>query len=85
MTGRKERIEAILQEMLQPTHLEVVNETAAHHGHAGDDGSGESHFCVIVAAPMFEGKTRVERHRMINEALAGLFAEGLHALRIVTK
>lgn len=85
MKDRKARIEAVLTEKMTPTHLEVINETAAHHGHAGDDGSGESHFCVVISSPLFQGQGRVACHRIVNEALKDFFAEGLHALRIVIK
>lgn len=67
---------------LAPTHLEVVNESALHRGHAGDDGSGESHFRVVVESPAFVGRSRVERQRMVNRAVADLLAERVHAFAI---
>ncbi len=67
---------------LSPTHLEVVNESAQHRGHMGDDGSGESHFRVVVESAAFAGTSRVARQRLVNHALADLLAERIHALAI---
>ena len=67
---------------LAPTHLEVVNDSATHRGHAGDDGSGESHFTVVIESPAFTGASRVERQRMVNKALGNLLSERIHALGI---
>jgi BolA family transcriptional regulator, general stress-responsive regulator len=77
-----EIIEERLRASLQPTRLIVSNDSAQHRGHAGDDGSGESHFSVTVEAAAFAGKSRVERQRMINSALRDLLAERVHALAI---
>src|SRR5262245_44093483 len=52
---RADLIKARLQESLKPQHLELVNESARHRGHAGDDDSGESHFKLIVVSSHFEG------------------------------
>src|SRR3546814_6156556 len=68
-------ITARLTQALTPTRLEVINDSAGHRGHAGDDGSGESHFTVIVESPVFEGQSRVARQRMVNKALGALMAE----------
>ncbi len=65
-----------------PTELEVVDESHLHQGHSGYREGGESHFRVRIAAKAFAGKSRIEAHRMINQALAGEFAEGMHALAI---
>ena len=70
-----------LREALQPTHLEVVNESHKHAGHAGDDGSGESHWHVIVASPDFAGKSRIARHRLVHAAL-GDATDRIHALSL---
>ncbi|MBO9713363.1 BolA family protein [Sphingomonas sp.] len=67
---------------LDPSHLEVINDSAQHAGHRGDDGTGESHFTVIVESAAFEGQSRVARQRMVNHALADLLAERIHALAI---
>ena len=75
-------IEALLTEALQPTRLEVVNESAHHSGHSGDDGSGESHFAVIIERPKFAGVSRVMRQRMVNQALGDIPGDRVHALAI---
>lgn len=67
---------------LAPTALEVVNESALHTGHLGDDGSGESHFRVAIEAPAFAGLSRVARQRLVNRALAELLDGRIHALAI---
>lgn len=77
-----EIIHARLTAALAPSHLEVINDSHHHAGHSGDDGSGESHWTVVVEAHAFAGKSRVERQRMINHALADLLAERIHALAI---
>ncbi|MEM7710687.1 MAG: BolA family protein [Pseudomonadota bacterium] len=68
-----------LSEALAPTRLEVVNESHRHAGHAGDDGSGESHWHLVVSSPAFAGKTRVARHRMVHAALGDVMPR-IHAL-----
>lgn len=70
---------------LSPDQLLVSNDSASHHGHAGDDGSGESHFSVTIVAPAFAGKSRVERQRMVNHALGDLLRDSIHALAIKAK
>ena len=77
-----EEITRRLNRLLSPTHLEVINESALHSGHMGDDGSGESHFRVIVESPRFSGVSRLERQRMINRELADLLEHRVHALAI---
>jgi BolA protein len=71
-----------LTEALGPTHLRVINDSARHHGHAGDDGSGESHFTVEIEAPAFAGMSRLGRQRAVNAALGDLMRERIHALAI---
>jgi BolA protein len=75
-------IEARLTSALSPERLVVSNDSAQHRGHMGDDGSGESHFSVTIEAAAFAGKSRVERQRMVNAALADLLAQRIHALAI---
>ena len=75
-------IEIRLTQALGPTQLVVTNDSAMHSGHAGDDGSGESHFTVEVVAPIFAGMNRVQRQRAINDALRDLLRERIHALAI---
>ena len=79
--SRKIRIEQRLTALFSPQRLEVIDESAAHAGHAGAVG-GESHFRVRMVAAQFAEKTRIARHRMIHDALAPIFADGLHALAI---
>ena len=74
-----------LTEALDPAHLVVSNDSAKHRGHAGDDGSGESHFSVEVVSAKFEGMNRVQRQRAVNAALADLLVESIHALAIKAK
>ena len=82
-TGRiAPEIERRLRAALDPAHLVVTNDSARHRGHAGDDGSGESHFTVEVVAQRFAGMSRVERQRAVNSALADLLRDHIHALAI---
>ena len=77
-----DRIRARLTEAFAPVELEVIDESGRHKGHAGARPEGETHFRVQIVAEAFRSKTRVDAHRMINEALATEFAGGLHALAI---
>jgi BolA protein len=74
-----------LQAIFAPTHLNVIDETNQHHGHAGWKESGETHFKVEITADIFIGKSRVERQRMVYAALADDLAAGVHALALVVK
>lgn len=67
---------------LDPTNLQVLNESHLHAGHMGDNGTGESHFRVEVEAAAFAGLGRVARQRLVNRALADLLATRIHALAI---
>jgi BolA family transcriptional regulator, general stress-responsive regulator len=76
-----------LQERLAPTLVEVLDESAAHLGHAGQDGTGAgTHFRVRIASPAFEGKAKVARHRLVYDALRDFIDRdhGVHALAIET-
>lgn len=76
-------LQSRLEQALQPTLLEVIDESGLHAGHAGANGLGfGSHFRVRVAAPAFSGKTRVACHRLVYDALQQEIAAGLHALAI---
>jgi BolA protein len=78
-------LEARLRATLQPTMLEVIDESAAHAGHAGANAEGYgTHFRVRIASPLFEGKPRVARHRLVYDALQLFIAQGLHAIAIET-
>lgn len=78
----QQEMEARLVAALAPTRLVVTNDSARHRGHAGDDGSGESHFTVEIEAPAFAGMTRLERQRAVNQALGDLLRDRIHALAI---
>ena len=71
-----------LTRALQPTRLDIVNESDLHAGHRNSPGTGESHFRVLVVSPAFAGKSRVDRHRLINEILAMELKGSVHALAI---
>ena len=75
-------IETLLEQAFAPFRLEVVNDSAKHHGHAGDDGSGESHFTVVIESVAFAGKNRLERQRLVNRALGDIPGNRVHALAI---
>ena len=76
-------IDQRLRERLQPGALQVLDESAEHAGHAGANGTGfGTHFRVRIASPLFEGKTRVQRHRLVYDALQDFIDQGLHALAI---
>ena len=76
------RITEKLRDALDPVELDVWNESAAHAGHAGSPGTGNSHFRVRVVSSRFVGTKPVERHRMIYTILAEELASGVHALAI---
>lgn len=71
-----------LTQALKPDSLAVINDSAKHRGHMGDNGTGESHFTVEVVSPLFAGQSRVARQRLVNSALGDLLAEKVHALAI---
>jgi BolA protein len=71
-----------LSEAFVPESLDVQDESHLHEGHAGHRQGGESHFRVYIVSDAFKGKSRVERHRLINAALAGELAGSVHALAI---
>ena len=75
-------IETRLTVALSPLRLDVINDSAKHSGHMGDDGSGESHFTVEIESAAFAGKSRLERQRMVNAALGDLPGQKVHALAI---
>lgn len=75
-------ITARLTAALAPSKLDVINDSAKHRGHMGDDGSGESHFTVVIESAAFAGKSRLERQRMVNRALGDIMVERVHALAI---
>jgi BolA family transcriptional regulator, general stress-responsive regulator len=79
----RDRIAEIVTRELRPTELRVDDESHLHAGHAGSREGGETHFRIDVVSEAFAGKSRLARHRMINELLADAFGrDGLHALAI---
>ncbi|HLB57130.1 MAG TPA: BolA family protein [Coxiellaceae bacterium] len=74
-----ELIQNILQKKFHPTELTVRDDKAEHLGHAHQDSG---HFTVIIKSPIFQGKTLVEKHRMVYDALGTLMQTHIHALRI---
>jgi BolA protein len=76
-------IEARLRDRLQPTRLEVIDESYQHAGHVGSNGSGfGTHFRVRIASPLFTNCGRIARHRLVYDALQDFIDQGLHALAI---
>jgi len=71
-----------LREAFAPESLEVTDESHLHEGHAGHRPGGETHFRIYIVSAAFEGKSRIERHRMINTTLAAELAGSVHALAI---
>ena len=71
-----------LSEAFSPESLDVSDESHLHEGHAGHRPGGETHFRVYIVSDAFKGKSRIERHRMINSTLAPELAGGVHALAI---
>ena len=71
-----------LTEAFAPESLNVVDESDQHQGHAGHRPGGQTHYRIYIVSEAFRGKSRIDRHRMINSALAAELAGGLHALAI---
>ena len=71
-----------LREAFSPESLAVSDESHLHEGHAGHRPGGESHFRVYIVSSAFQGKSRIERHRMINATLAAELGGGVHALAL---
>ena len=80
-----QEIRRLLDEAFAPTRLEVTNDSERHQGHAGHDGSGESHFTVEIESIAFAGVSRLERQRLVNRALGDIPGQRVHALAIKAK
>jgi BolA family transcriptional regulator, general stress-responsive regulator len=78
----EQRMREKLMIALRPTRLDVVNESHLHAGHASSPGTGESHFRILIVAEGFAGKSRVERHRLVNDIVRDELRDGVHALAI---
>ena len=75
-------IHTVLTAAFAPTRLEVINDSAHHSGHMGDDASGESHFTVVIESAAFAGVSRLQRQRLVNAALGDIPGQRVHALAI---
>ena len=75
-------IRAKLTQAFQPVRLEVINESQLHAGHRNSPDTGESHFRVLIVSPLFAGKSRLARHRLVNEVLAAELEGKIHALAL---
>jgi len=83
--GAKDTITQKLREAFVPESLDVIDESNLHEGHAGHAGRSETHFRVNIVSAAFAGKSRIERHRMINDLLAAELKGGVHALALKPK
>jgi BolA protein len=81
-TGIENSIREKLKAAFAPIELQVRNDSHHHAGHGSSPKTGESHFSVVVVSPAFAGRSRLERHRMVNETLAQELEGGVHALAI---
>lgn len=78
----QERIRTRLGAALAPATLDIIDKSAQHAGHSGARPGGETHFRVVVVAEAFRGLKRVQRHRLVYDALAAELADGVHALSL---
>ena len=78
----EEKIKLTVEKNLECVYFELINESYKHHGHVGDDGSGQTHFKLVVVSPQFEGMGRVMRHRLVNNMLDPLYKQGLHSVSL---
>jgi BolA family transcriptional regulator, general stress-responsive regulator len=78
----KDDITKKLREAFVPESLDVIDESHLHEGHMGHRPGGETHFRVHIVSPVFEGKSRIDRHRMVNTTLAAELAGTVHALAV---
>ena len=82
---RHARIHALLTQGLSPNQLEITDDSAKHHGHAGANPEGQTHYSVTVESERFRGLGKVQRHQLIYGLLADEFKNGLHALAITAR
>lgn len=85
MTSITERITQKLTAAFAPQQLRVIDESQQHHGHSGWREGGETHFRIDIVSEAFASKSRLERHRLINAALAQELADRVHALAIAAR
>ncbi|MBK6895129.1 MAG: BolA family transcriptional regulator [Alphaproteobacteria bacterium] len=79
--GMEQRMAELLRSALEPEELEIFNESHLHKGHSGDDGSGDSHYILIIVSSRFQGLSRLQRHRWVTKIL-GSDVEKIHALSL---
>ena len=84
-SSRTERLKILLTMQLAAEHVEVIDDSARHEGHAGARSEGETHYTVVVVSSRFEGVSRVARSRLVHEIVAREFAAGMHALSLVLR
>lgn len=82
MAQVQDEIKKRLQDRFQPTELNVEDESHLHEGHGGWREGGETHFRVTICSSAFNGKSRIDQHRMVNAALGDLMNNPIHALAI---
>lgn len=83
MTGPlAQEMRQLLTAAFAPTELQIINDSATHRGHSGDDGSGESHFTIVIESAGFAGVSRLQRQRLVNAALGDIPGNRVHALAI---
>jgi BolA protein len=80
-----DRMRRKIEDALAPAQLEIIDDSHRHAGHAGHDGQGESHFRVRIVAEAFEGRSRVERQRLVYDLLAAELKDRVHALSLTTQ
>jgi BolA family transcriptional regulator, general stress-responsive regulator len=85
VTNRRQEMEDRLRVRFAPQALDVRDDSNQHIGHAGARPEGQTHYSVTITAEAFRGCSRVQAHRMVYDALSGMFEEGLHALAITAK
>ena len=78
------RLREKLMVALEPTRLDIVNESELHAGHRSSPNTGESHFRILIVSPRFAGVSRVGRHRLVNEAIADKLSGRIHARALST-
>ena len=82
LSSMQAEIEARLRQAFAPDRLDVINDSARHAGHAGDDGSGESHFTIVIESGQFAGVSRLQRQRRVIAALGDIVGDRVHAVAI---
>ncbi len=85
MSGKTETMRAKLEAAFAPSLLDLVDESEKHRGHAGYQGGGESHFRLTIISTKFEGQSRLQRQREINEVLREELSGPIHALSVTAK